>query len=227
MANSTLDIWNLALSAAQAKGRLSSPTDASVEREECETWYDTVIGVVQEAAHWEGSRAFQRLTLLSTRDFGVAWSSGDPAPEFQYAYALPTNYLRARHLTDYTRFSIDYDASRNRRVLSSNTELAVLVYNRLQTDVTRWSEGQKMATAYGLAAKISGPLSRKSNLVAQNTQLANRHLEDAQGSIDNSDSYMVESIPPWIAARGYADLAPETRFIYPLGSVFSAAVVNV
>ena len=72
MAQTVLALYNQALSAVRARGRLSSPTENSREREECDIWYPTVRDVVQESAYWESCRTTERLTLLKERNTALS-----------------------------------------------------------------------------------------------------------------------------------------------------------
>jgi len=207
MADSVLDVYNQALSAVHAKGRLTSLTAAKREREECDIWYDDVVRTVQEAAHWPGCRVLERLTLSSTRSFSSDWTATDAQPEYKYKYVLPENYLRAWHLTNYDRFSLHYDVANDEVYLSTNTEDAVLVYSFLQEDVRHWTPGQVFATAYGLAAHIV--------------------LMSAQASALNAEDMQLDSIPQPLLARGYTGAVNAPKYYYPYGGLFPESIANV
>lgn len=222
MTSSVLDVYNAALSAATAKGRLSSLSENSKEREECERWYDLTIKTVQEAAYWPGSEVLARLPLMRQRDANLTWEAADPRPQYMFKYALPPNYLRAWYLTDYSRFAVHFDVGSDTNVISANSKDAILVYARLQRNVNSWTSTQTLATIYGLAGHISGGLTGKEQLVKRNFELANNILMDAQAAAANSqDQLNAESIPPQIYARtGGSAVQSSTRFIYPVGALF-------
>ena len=225
MASTILAIYNQAISAIHGRGRLSSLTDNTREREECDIWYEQVRDTVQEAAHWDTCRNTERLTLLATRTTTANWAAGDPAPQYLYRYALPTHYLRAWNLSDFAYFTISYDETRNRNVLDTNSYNAVLIYGRRQENPALWSAGMVRATVHGLAGAIAGGLTGKTQLTQLQYQLANQALYDAQAANSNS-TMQLETIPPALQARGYSE-AQETRYYYPYGEVFSAGVANV
>src|SRR6056297_3535544 len=106
--SSALDIYNTALSAVHAKGRLSSLDENSREREECDIWYDTVVRTVQEAAFWSSSRQLDYLPLAKERNPQADWLVTDPMPQYRFKYSLPQDCLRPWHLTNYDRFSLAY-----------------------------------------------------------------------------------------------------------------------
>jgi len=225
MASTTLDIYNGAISAARGKGRLSSLTDKTVEREECDIWYKLVRDTVQEAAHWDTCRETERLTLIKERDTGISWAAGDPEAQYIYSYALPNNYLRAWNLADFSHFTISFDATNNKNVLNTNFKNAVLIYGGIRENPAFWSSGMVAATIHGLAASITGPITGQSSVQRIQIQLANEILLMAQVTNAGNASFTPEVIPPVILARGYAE-AQETRYYYPYGQNFSAALAN-
>lgn len=223
MTTTVLGIYNAALSAVRGKGRLSSLSDQSREREECDIWYPLVRNRVQEAAFWPSSRRTARLALLEERDFSVAWASGDPEAQFKYVYALPEDYLRAWHLINFEQFSISFDPTRTRNVLSTNVNGAVLIYAAVQDNPVFWSPGQQQATIYALAASIAGPISGQNSLQEINYNLADQMIQRARADTQMSINLPVETLPPALAARGYTDY-PHTRYYYPYGALFGEAV---
>lgn len=224
---SALDVYNTALSAVHAKGRLSSITENSREREECDIWYDIVLRTVQEAAFWPSSRQLAYLPFAKKRDKQADWLETDPMPQFEYKYSLPNDCLRPWHLTNYDRFALAFDAASESIMLHTNTEKAVLVYARKQTLVTLWTPGQTMATVYGLAGHIAGPITGRGEIVQKNFNLANSILIDAQTAAANSESMQMQNIPQTLLARGFGGDLNTPQFIYPHGSTFNTASVNV
>lgn len=225
MTTSVLDIFNAAVSAAEGAARIVSLTEASREREECSLWYDVVRTSVMQAASWPACTTNARLALLATRDTSADWVSTDPSPRFTYKYQLPSDYLRAQHLSDFSSFTVETDG--NNVVLMTNTKNAVLHYTKDQTAVNLWSPKQKLATIYALAAHITGALSGRAGLIQKNFQLANRLLIEAREADENADYYTYSTIPSWIAARGYADTTPPTKYFYPWGDLFPESSTDV
>ena len=226
MTASVLDIYNGALSAVHAKGAVSSLTEASREREVCERWYSVVRDVVQEAAYWPACQATIRLALKQERDSTLAWADGNPAPQFLFSYYLPENYLRARYLPGYQPFVIEFDHVEGKLMLSTNVESATLVYSRRSDSVVQWSPGQQLATMYGLASHIAGPLTGDKQLKALNAKLANDILLSAQSAVAGGQDFQIDVMPSIFAARGAAGFASETRYTYPVGSLFAGANVD-
>ena len=225
--SSTLDIYNAALSAVHAKGRLSSLTENSREREECDIWYDIVLRTVQEAAFWPSSRQLSYLALAQERNSQADWLETDPMPQYRFKYTLPQDCLRPWHLTNYDRFGLAFDAVNESVMLHTNTEKAVLVYARRQELVTLWTPGQIMATIYGLAGHIAGPITGRGEVVQKNFNLANSILLEAQTAAANSEESQLQSIPQVLLARGFAGGLNTPRFFYPHGATFNTAAVDV
>lgn len=225
MASTVLDIYNAAISAAHGKGRLSSLTDNTVEREECDIWYPIVRDTVQEAAHWDTCRETERLTLIKERDASLSWAAGDPESQYIYSYALPNNYLRAWNLTNFQHFTISFDATNNKNILNTNFKSAVLIYGGLRDNPAFWSAGMIAATIHGLASFIVGPLTGQDRVQQLQLQLANNILFSAQAVNANNAGFIPETIPPALIARGYSE-GQETRFYYPYGQTFAAATAN-
>lgn len=222
--SSALDVYNAALSAIHAKGRLSSLAENSREREECDIWYDLVLRVVQEAAFWPSSKKVVYLPLVSERG-NAAWTVADPLPGYKYSYALPSDCLRPWHLIDYSRFALSFDSTEDGVLLHTNTEKAVLSYAFLQTNVLHWTPQQLMATIYGLAGHVAGPITGRGELVQKNFNLANTILIDAQAAAANSDDDRIDNVPEVLLARGYA-YPGTSRYFYPHGSLFVGSNVS-
>ena len=221
MASTVLDIYNAAISAAHGKGRLSSLTDNTVEREECDIWYPIVRDTVQEAAHWDTCRETERLTLIKKRDASLSWAAGDPESQYIYSYALPINYLRAWNLTDFQHFTISFDAAKNKNILNTNFKNAVLIYGGLRDNPAFWSAGMTTATIHALASFVAV----RDRVQQLELELANNILFSAQAVNANNANFTPETIPPALIARGYSE-AQETRFYYPYGQTFAAATAN-
>ena len=225
MSTTVLGIYNAALSAAHARGRLSALTDASVEREECDIWYDLIRDRVMEAAYWPGCRTTSRLALLKERDQSANWLPGDPETEFLYSYALPADYLRAWHLVSFERFSISFDSSNNRQILSTNAVNAVLIYAFRQNNPVFWTPGQRESTVYALAAAVAGAIMGDMQIVQKNYQLADERILAARSHANNAQNMMPEATPPSLQARGWIDNF-RTKYYYPHGPMFVEAVPN-
>lgn len=222
--NSKLDLWNMALSAAQANILLSGLDDQSREREECELWYPRVVETVQAAAHWSCCEGVSHLGLLGIRDETKPWRDGDPVEPYKYLYALPQNILRPWYLSHYGYFRTYFHQTRKIAVLATDEEQAVLTYSTYNWDVNFWPAGMKEAVVHGLAAKLAGSITGKRWIINDNLEIANRALLDAQfNSLSEDNTVRRHVIPEPIRQRGYAyEAEAPQRYIYPYGSVFTS-----
>lgn len=219
MTDSTLGIYNAAISAVRGRGRLTSLDQRTPEREECDIWYRLVVDTVQEAAFWPSCRKVVRLQLLSERNFASPWSNDDPEPPFRFKYALPSECLRPWYLTEMEYFTLSFDGTR--RVLNTNSADATLVFAERNTFVGHWTPGQRQAVIYGLAAQICGAVSGQNELQSMNINMANQLLLEAQSHAANSMPRKLQAVPPGIAARNYQD-SFQTSYYYPFGQMFNA-----
>ena len=217
---SVLSIWNRALSAANARGSISSPSENSPEAEVCRLWYPQILQSVQCAAWWPGSRAFSRLALVYTAS--GTWTDTQPEPGFSYAYVLPSNLLRPWHLSDFSRFNMAYNGPADAVLLHSNTPQAILIYGMEQQDVSKWTAQQRDATSFALAAAIAPQLTGRDTLVKRNYELANLKLEEARASAHTDIGDEQKRVVPWFAARGFGPPQVE-RYLYPYGELFPYA----
>lgn len=225
MTTTVLGIYNAAISAARGKGRLSSLTDATRERTECDIWYDQIRTQILEAAYWPTARQVARLALVNTRDFAADWAAGNPEPQFTYKYILPSNCLRPWYLANYEQFVINYNVGEGSLMLNTNVEDAVLIYAGDQLNPALWSPGLRMAVVYGLAAAISGAIKGENSLVQLNYQLANEQIMAARANVAGLLNIRQEVLPPALAARGYS-LSEEVQYFYPYGDMFAGALPN-
>lgn len=215
-----LALYNRALGAVNARGRLSSLDDSGPLAEVCREWYPHVRRVVQEAAWWESCQAQVALALVSTSS--EIDLSRAPIWGFQFAYALPAGYLRPWYLTNHAKFNIGYSPGLSRMILSTNVEDAVLIYAREQTAINFWTPGQINATVYGLAAMIAGQITGKQSIIRRNIELADNALLEARSISANNQNDALNYIPQAIRARtsGLNYQEKPAPFFWPYGPLF-------
>lgn len=218
---SEVAVYNLALNAVGARSNVSSPTEASREAEVCSLWYSPVVDQVLASAPWPEATEIRYLSQLreADEDDDGEWAYDDPRPGYQYVYQLPADYLRARYLTDFSKFLVT-SYSDNRRALHTNTYQAILAYTKRLTSVSLWDAELQMAIVYGLAAHICMPLSGKLSRAKHMINLANEFIIAARVSAANTSDETQESIPDWISARGY-NTSAGVRYYYPQGGLLS------
>lgn len=221
-----VSIYNLALDAVGTRARVALPTERSREAEVCRLWFGPVRDRILRAARWPSAKAWGRLALYKERDFDEAWVSTDPDPEFQFAYAPPSDMIAPRNLAGFQRFSLSSYPG-NKLAIMTNQEDALLSYTKRQEVISLWDPGFQMAVVWGLAAYISMPLHGKASRTRNAIQEANNLILTAREDAANTDMDTIQSIPSWIAARGYGFTTSDTRFFYPLGGLFSVGELGV
>lgn len=223
MAQDEVSLYNLALSAAGTRARISSPAENSREAEICRLWFEPVRRQVLRAAPWGSARAMARLALKTERTEEI-WAAGMPNPAYRFAYGLPVGYLQARYLYGYARFELSLIAT-NEMALMTEVENAILYYTMDQKEISLWDPDLYLAISQALGAYISQPLNGKSASAARAQQQANGLIYSAREAAANESFEPIETVPDWISIRGSAFSAPSSRYIYPSGPI--VAVPNV
>lgn len=226
MINDEVTIYNLALNAVGARSNISIPTERSREAETCRLWFGPVRDLVLRAAPWPSAKGLSRLALAMERDQDVAWTDVDPEPGYAYAFRAPSDMLAPRYLSTYSRFSLGTYPD-GTMVISCNEPAPILIYTKRQENIALWDVSLQMAIVYGLAGYITMPLTGKSARAGQNIKQANDLIWQARENAANTNDETFESIPEWIAARGYSGISPATRFIFPQGDLLSIGGFNV
>lgn len=220
--SSEVQVYNLALNAVGARSNISSPTEQSREAEVCNLWYSAVRDQVLAAAPWPEATKIAYLPLLAEADDEDAWLETEPRLGYQYVYAMPSDGLRPRYMSDFTRFLItNYDGQ---RAIHSNTASAILAYTSRLENIALWDAELQMAIVYGLAANICMPLSGKPTRAKMLAEKANELIMNARVAAANANNESYESIPDWIVARGFNHSSGQ-RYFHPYGSLL--ALTNV
>lgn len=221
MANTKLDVFNLAMFQCGTRNDIAQVNEQSREAEVCRFLYDKVRDHVLRAAYWSCAKKHKRLALLATRDTTLDWVEADPEPGYLFTYAAPDDFLFPRYLTTFERFTpgVTGDA----HVIYSNVEEAVLAYTFRQENVALWDPNLFMAMGHALAAYACMPLNGKPSRAQFNAQQANNLILEARVANANSEDNQLDSIPPWIAARGYSGPQSVGRFYFPFGPLINAS----
>lgn len=221
--SSEVQVYNLALNAVGTRSNISLPTENSREAEVCRLWYSPVRDQILAASAWPEATELRYLALLAEADTdgdGV-WAAGDPRPGYQYVYTLPSDFLRAQYLSDFSRFLVTA-YSENRRGLHTNSYQAMFAYTKSLDVPSLWGAELGMAIVYALAAHICMPLTGKPSRAKALENKANDLVLMARESAANMSQETYESIPDWITARG-GSYATAERFFQPYGSLLSVA----
>lgn len=215
-----VSIFNLALNAIGGRSNLSSTTERDRGAEVCRLWYPVVRDQVLAAAPWPSCKAFSRLALLKQRS-DEPWVSTDPEPGYTYAYSSPNDMLHPRYISDFSKFSLSSYAG-NIKAVNTNIPDPVLIYTKRNYVVGSWESELQMAIAYGLAANIAMPVTGKAARAQLMIQQANDLVLTARQNAANEGDETYETLPDWIAARGYS-MPSTVRFFYPMGALLTSA----
>ena len=224
MAADEVVLYNLALDTIGARNKISLPTEDSREAEACNLWFPNIRDQVLASASWPEATKMERLALLSEQT-GDTWMVGEPRPDLLNAYACPTDMLRPQYVSNFSKFTIQSYAPES-KALMTNLSSPVLIYTFRQTLVQLWSQELQMAIMYGLAAAINTSLTGKTSRTKLLLAQANERILAARESAANATDERLDSLPDWIAARGFTDVSNQSRFFYPYGSLLTAASVN-
>lgn len=215
------DIFNLALDAAGNRNDVSAPDEGSREAKVCLRWYDTVVDQVLAAAPWPSATAYSRLAVLSERDVDLDWTNNDPDPGWRFAYALPSDLVLPRNLSDFGRFVISLtNEAAPKKAIMAHTENAILTYTRRLTDIALWDVSLRLAIIRALAAVITMPLQGKPDRAELNLGLANQTILEMRVAQANLNENQLESIPEWLSARGFG-VTQSSRYYYPFGPLLA------
>lgn len=224
MATDIVVLYNLALDLIGARNKISLPTEASREAEACNLWFPNIRDQVLASAAWPEATKMERLALLSTQD-DDSWLQGEPRPDLLNAYGAPTDMLRPQYLADFSKFTIQSYGAENKAIMT-NRESPILIYTFRQTLVQLWSAELQMAIMNALAAAICVSLTGKSSRAKELRNAANDMILAARESAANNADERLDSLPDWIAARGFTDASNQSRYFYPFGSLLTSASVN-
>jgi hypothetical protein len=220
--SSEVQVYNLALNAVGERSNISSPTEQSRPAEVCRLWYSPVRDQILSAAPWPEATKIAYPALLATADDDDTWLETEPRTGYQYVYAMPSDALRPRYMSDFSRFL--FTSFDGKRALHSNTPSAILADTSRLENVALWDSGLQMAIVYGLAANICMPLCGKPARAKALADKANELVMSARVDAANSNNETYESIPDWITARGFNSSSSQ-RYFYPYAGLLTLSNV--
>lgn len=168
------EICNLAL-AKIGSYNVSSIDEASNEARQCKRAWDNTRRMLLRDYDWNFATAEATLTQLD----------GQEAFDFDYAYALPSDYLRAIKFDD--TFAAPGQSAwkiASEKLYSdlSDADEAQLEYIRDVTDATKWDDVFVNAFAYYLAGNIAPSIQGSPELGIQLMQAGEAFLKEAKGN---------------------------------------------
>lgn len=218
---SVTHVFQLALDAVGTRTNISSPTELSREAEVCARWYPIVRDNIFRAAFWPSTKRYARLAVLAERDYTEDWTDAAPAPDWRFAYGVPSDFISARHLVSFARFDLVW-YSNERVALQTDQENAILHYSFRNENPAAWDSGLQLAVITGLAAYIALQLTGKPSRTKFLIDQANAIIQDARVAAANELHNALESVPPEMLARGASWTTPTPRYIAPYGPLLSS-----
>lgn len=219
MAASLTTLFNLALREVGSRAKVALPSERSREAEACSFYYPLTRDFIFASAPWTSARQIARLARVATQS--DTWTQLGPDPGYQFAFALPIDFIHPYYLDGFHRFELRVIPfiSGPMKCLMANVESPILHYTFRNDDPSSWDPQLFMAMGVGLGANIcmdlTGKLARWQNLM----QRANIMIAEARATNGNSEQSQLDTIAPWHAARGYQQ-GGDMRFIYPYGPNF-------
>jgi len=214
VAQSQVNLYNLALSACGHDYTVAAVDEQSIAAETCELWYENVRQVMLRTAFWSSTKRSLRLTLEAERDNNVDWVAADPLPGYSYSFDWPSNMMAARYLSTFGQFELGYD--NDGRTINTNEEEPILIYSVDVTDPTAWEPDLYQAMIYAMAAHITMPLTGKVARRQSNLQLALDLIMSARANNANEINRLFHYQSTSLRLRGYSS-GPEIPYIAPYG----------
>lgn len=212
------NLFNQALTTIGNAPEVTNPEGAGRSLDLLKLWYPVARHAVFTAAHWPCLRVYKRLSLAATRDPDLSWTNADPAPEFLYAFAYPSNMLQPQHMADFSPFRLGRLGSE--RVVMSNSLTPVLAYTMDDDSPANWDPDVYRCVVWSLAACLNMQKNGKMALTQKLEQQVVAMVDQANENAANADDTYYESIPSFWAGTGFSvpigSQAP--RFFYPTSS---------
>lgn len=218
---SRTELFRHAIAHAGVGGNISDADEDSKNALQCRIHYDTVRRKVLGMGMWPSATKNFKLALLAERVEGVDWAPGAPSPQYRYAYSIPSDLVRPRHLDTFARFDHSLFDD-NTKAINTNAVEPVLTYTMDQTNLIMWDAALYNAIGYALGAAICMPLNGKENRRSNLMQMANAEIETARAGAVNTENENYDWIAPWHEARyDFASGGPQQiQYIYPLDTLF-------
>jgi hypothetical protein len=235
---------------------ISSLSESSVEARNCNLIYADTRDEVLSMAHWNFAKKTAYLSVLKQAPGtpgGVAsatqWTTDYPAPPWLYEYAVPTDCIGMRSITQqpvnayvgtpftsngmssYPYFigpgamfevATDEVSSQQQNVILTNQYQAIGIYTMRVTNVGLFGAMFVEALVQALAAKLALALSGNVALAGAKFGQANAMIIQARANDANEGLTIIDNVPDWLAIRddfGYAG-GSDFGYIAPYGPLF-------
>jgi hypothetical protein len=232
----SVTIGNLALDAIGTRSTIASLSENSAEAAAINLHYGPALEAVLQTARWNFARKQIILTLLKDATLGQT----TPSP-WLYEYAYPSDCTQGRYVMPTVQvntpnsvvgtpsppsaigpavpflISTDQDVNGNQiLVILTNQPQASLVYTSRVTNPNLFDGQFTEAFRYYLGARVCIRLTGDKAMAAAAYKMADMLCKAAAASNGNEGLTVIDNIPDWIKARGYA-----SDWAYPDGGFFS------
>lgn len=208
-----LSLYNQALSAVGAAPNVTNPSGTGQSVDILNLWYPVARQAVFTAAHWPSLRVNYRLALLKSRVEGSVWANTDPAPDYRYAFSLPSDMVAPQYLQDFSRFELGRLGVD--KVLFSNNPAPILNYTVDDPVPGNWEPDLYRCVLWSLAACINMAKSGKMEVTQKLENQVVALTAGAAVTAANSDDTYYEAIPALWADTGFSVPNVQSRFYYP------------
>ncbi len=191
-----IDVINSALRRIGAS-RISDPNEPVKNANVARDIYDDILEDLLRSNFWN----------FATRRIELAQLSEVPTFEFDYAYALPSDWLRTVSVHpngDGYQSIINYKEENvgDQNVILASTEELFMRYIALVTDVNLWSADFKQAMILALARDLAIPISSSNELREQMDTAARKALAKARSTDAMGSTPERRPRGTWIRNRG-------------------------
>lgn len=204
------ELFRQALTLVKDAGELTTYSEDTPSAALCRTWYEKCRRSVIAAAAWPSAQRTMKLPLLAERTDPLTWQPDGPAIGLTYRFQAPEDMVAPIHLVGWERFY--YTGGRH---IDTNMSVAYLTYSSDDDDLGRWEVGRYDATLYYLASHLAVQRTGDVNLAEFYYRRAIEVAQQAASDFANQTEEYFESIPDWVAARGYTPIATPVRYYYP------------
>ncbi|MBF8177808.1 hypothetical protein [Herminiimonas contaminans] len=199
MASSEVTICNMALGRVAISRYIASLDERSQQASNCKLFYEPCRDLVLTDYDWNFATKRQQLSNL-----------GNPPKNWAFKYAVPSDCLKARHLTVVGmrepdakhRIEFELSVEGEAKVLYTDQSLAELVYTRRVTDPNLFSPQFASAVAWKLAGEIALPLSALASLAKTAVQMYQYEIAIAGTTSMNEGQEGQEPESEFIRGRG-------------------------
>lgn len=193
---SEVQICNLALSHLGSY-TISALTEATQEARQCNLLYDPVRDAVLRDFPWN----------FAERRGYLAELSGVTPVGYDYAYAYPTDCIKARHIYNAVAgakpidFIVNAGSGLASKMILTDEADAILIYTAKITDPNMFDASFVNAMAYKLASDLALPLTKKASLQNIMLQIYARYMSMAYTTNATEAKDTAERDNPFTAAR--------------------------